>query len=299
MKPRELYSGAAPAAMAQMGQGLSEAGANIGRITQQGYQNLGQGLASGIQAVGQAYADYKKMGTEIKSTENFYNSLKESKLLPPGLQESIDTTINSEAFKNLGTADKAAYWGNIKSLAGQSIAHNWAMDKVAAEGRFAYDRAKLAADTQLKDPYYRAVAPALVSAGMDTGVSVTPGTPRVRNVSGGVVPRAGGGGGGVDITGGETFTPYDNAEKPRTIFNLNPEKDMSLPADAQAPQVSGGVLAPMQDLGKAIDLNRLTSFEGVDDATQAAISGMGHTSDSWNQLSPDARNSILNSLKKK
>jgi hypothetical protein len=133
MKPRELYSGQAPAAMAQMGQGISEVGANIGRIMQQGYQQAGQAIGQGLQAVGQAYGDYKKMGSEIKASEGFYKSMKEGGYLPENMQTEIDATINSDAFKNSSTSDKAAYWNNIKSFAGQSIAHKWSMDKISSE----------------------------------------------------------------------------------------------------------------------------------------------------------------------
>ena len=133
MKPREMYSGAAPAAMGMMGQGLAEVGANIARTTAQGSQALGQGIGQVGQAIGEAYADYKKMGSEIKASEGFYKSMKEGGYLPENMQTEIDATINSDAFKNSSTADKAAYWNNIKSFSGQSIAHKWSMDKIAAE----------------------------------------------------------------------------------------------------------------------------------------------------------------------
>jgi len=55
-KPVNLYQGQAPAAMAQMGQGISQAGGAIGEMLMKGYAGLGQGLASGInQAVNQYY----------------------------------------------------------------------------------------------------------------------------------------------------------------------------------------------------------------------------------------------------
>jgi len=59
MKPRELYSGPAPAAQAQMGAGILEAGANIGRSIQSGYESLGKSLGAGLQAVGGAVGQYR------------------------------------------------------------------------------------------------------------------------------------------------------------------------------------------------------------------------------------------------
>jgi len=47
MKARELYSGSAPAAMGQMGQGLNEVGAGIARSIQSGYSQLGQSIGQG------------------------------------------------------------------------------------------------------------------------------------------------------------------------------------------------------------------------------------------------------------
>jgi hypothetical protein len=56
-KPISMFQGPAPQAMAMMGQGLSEAGANIGRFYQQGLSDLGKGIASGIQGAASQYKD--------------------------------------------------------------------------------------------------------------------------------------------------------------------------------------------------------------------------------------------------
>jgi hypothetical protein len=55
-KPINLYQGPAPAAMGMMGQGILEAGANIGRTIQSGYESMGKGLGQGIQSAGSAIA---------------------------------------------------------------------------------------------------------------------------------------------------------------------------------------------------------------------------------------------------
>lgn len=68
-KPINLYQGAAPAAMAQMGQGMAEVGANIGRTLQRGYESMGQGIASGITAVADAYKQSKEDEAKFNATK--------------------------------------------------------------------------------------------------------------------------------------------------------------------------------------------------------------------------------------
>lgn len=132
-KPRELYSGAAPQAMSQMGAGIADAYANAGRIEGQGMMAMGQGIAQGLSAAGQAYGDYKKMQSQVKSSENFYNSMKKGGYLPEQMTKGIDATVDSEAYKNMGTAEKAQYWGNVQSFTGNAISNQAAMDKMKAE----------------------------------------------------------------------------------------------------------------------------------------------------------------------
>jgi len=75
MKPRELYSGPAPAAQAQMGAGVLEAGANIGRSIQSGYQALGQGLASGITSAAGSIAGAMGQLNTMKAANKVTESL--------------------------------------------------------------------------------------------------------------------------------------------------------------------------------------------------------------------------------
>jgi hypothetical protein len=67
--------------MGMMGQGLSEAGANIGRSLQSGYQNLGQGLASGISAAASVYAQHKELKDSNKAYENLIKNPKTQQML--------------------------------------------------------------------------------------------------------------------------------------------------------------------------------------------------------------------------
>jgi hypothetical protein len=91
MKPKDLYSGPAPQAQAMMGQGLLEAGANIGRSIQSGYESLGKGIGAGIQAVGQAYANYDTAKASNKMTETLLgNEEMSKKILGISGQERVD-----------------------------------------------------------------------------------------------------------------------------------------------------------------------------------------------------------------
>lgn len=55
MKPLNPYQGQAPAAMAQMGQGISQAGGAIGEMLMKGYAGLGEGLSRGINSAVSQY----------------------------------------------------------------------------------------------------------------------------------------------------------------------------------------------------------------------------------------------------
>jgi hypothetical protein len=68
-KPINLYQGPAPAAMAQMGAGMAEVGANIGRTLQGGYESMGKSLAGGITSLAGAYKEYKDDQAKFDATK--------------------------------------------------------------------------------------------------------------------------------------------------------------------------------------------------------------------------------------
>lgn len=148
-KPRELYSGPAPErTFAQMGAGIADAYANVGRIEGQGMQALGQGIAQGITAAAGAISDYKKMQSQIKSSEGFYNTLKEGGYLPPELAKGIDATVNSEVYKNMGTAEKAQFWNQATNFTGNAIGQFYRMQQIEAEQGGALQRAQIGVGPQ-------------------------------------------------------------------------------------------------------------------------------------------------------
>ena len=140
-KPRELYSGAAPQAMSQMGQGIADAYANVGRIEGQGMQALGQGIAQGLTAAGGAIGDYKKMSSQVKSSENFYNTMKEGGYLPPEMTKGIDTMVGGDVYKNMGTAEKAQFWGDVRAYNAAALGQYHKMQQIEAEQKGMFNRA--------------------------------------------------------------------------------------------------------------------------------------------------------------
>lgn len=131
-KPINLYQGSAPAAMAQMGQGISEAGARIGQIMQGGYESMGSGLSKGINTAVGEYAKYKDMNSQVKASEKSYQTLKS--YLPEEVQKQFDSQIESmNQDPNLSLRDKAAFWDQAKSFIGTSVGQTFQMQKQKAE----------------------------------------------------------------------------------------------------------------------------------------------------------------------
>jgi hypothetical protein len=151
-RPRELFNTPAPQAMSMMGQGIADAYARAGEIEGKGMLAMGQGIAQGLtsaaSSIAGAYGDYKKMQSQIKTSEGFYNTLKESGYLPPELAKGIDTTVNSEVYKNMGTAEKAQFWNQATNFAGNAIGQYHKLQQIEAEQTGAMDRAKVSVGPQ-------------------------------------------------------------------------------------------------------------------------------------------------------
>jgi hypothetical protein len=140
-KPRELFNTPAPQAMSQMGAGIAEAYANAGRIQGQGVAAMGESIGKGIQAGVSAYTGYKQMQSQVKSSENFYNTMKEGGYLPPEMTAGIDKTVNSDVYKNMGTAEKAQFWGDVKGYTGNALGQYYKMQQIEAEQKGLFNRA--------------------------------------------------------------------------------------------------------------------------------------------------------------
>ena len=100
----------APEAMKNMGAGLIEAGANIGRMQEQGYAALGQGIGQGIQSLGKAYNDYKenKAHSDMAKTILGSKSLSGSIL---GIQDDEERKKLLDQY-NQGIKENGLTWGS-------------------------------------------------------------------------------------------------------------------------------------------------------------------------------------------
>lgn len=88
MKPQDLYSGNAPTAMAQMGQGLAQAGANIANIQNQGSSAMTSGLMGGVNTALNQYQQYESAKTSNDITRSMIKDPEYGKLL--GLDPSAE-----------------------------------------------------------------------------------------------------------------------------------------------------------------------------------------------------------------
>jgi hypothetical protein len=170
--------------MSQMGQGILEAGANIGRSIQGGYESMGRGLAggisSGISAVASAYGDYKKMQSDVKASQKAYETFKN--FLDPQTQQQIDSQIESmNKDTTLSLQDKSAFWNQAKTVMGGAINQKFAIDKQqqelnaaaarqAASEAAARDRTVLGAQSQFDIEQLRQKYRAQQSGGVNFGL---------------------------------------------------------------------------------------------------------------------------------
>lgn len=147
MKARELYSGAAPAAMGQMGQGLNEVGAGIARSIQSGYSQLGQSIGQGLMSAGQAYKDYKQAKTSNDITRMMIEDPEHGKMLgldpnDPNYQKRKDDMLSqlNQTIKEHGQFGGAQFSKQVLA----PIYANYALGQEYAQ--------KLKIATALSDP---------------------------------------------------------------------------------------------------------------------------------------------------
>lgn len=118
--------------MAKMGDGILEAGANIGRTLQSGYESMGKSIAGGITAAAGAYAQYKDTQSQVKAAEKSYETLKN--YLPEDVRKQFDTQIESlNKSDTTSLRDKAAFWDQAKSFIGTSVGQSFQMQKQKQE----------------------------------------------------------------------------------------------------------------------------------------------------------------------
>jgi len=122
-----------------MGQGILEAGANIGKTLQAGYEGAGAAIAKGITSAASAYADYKKLKTEVAADEKVLGTL--TKFMTPEMKTMFDDTSNSD----IPYAEKSALYKRAFEYIGGAVTQKHAMDKLQTSGNI---QAGLAAEEQ-------------------------------------------------------------------------------------------------------------------------------------------------------
>lgn len=127
-KPINPYQGAAPAAISQMGQGVLEAGANIGRTLQGGYEAMGKGIASGITAAGDAYKQYKEDEAKFNATKKMYKAFGGS--LDEKQRQEIDSIF---ADTSMSVREKNALAPTLMQYLGASNQQQQALTKQQRE----------------------------------------------------------------------------------------------------------------------------------------------------------------------
>jgi len=135
MKPRELYSGQAPIAMAQMGQGMAEVGSRIADITLRGQEAMAKGISSGVNAVADAYKEHKNMVAENKSAANMNQDLRDSNLLPESLTSRIDAQVSTKDgwYAKATPLERNKFWKDFDPYFKASIANQYAINRIEAE----------------------------------------------------------------------------------------------------------------------------------------------------------------------
>ena len=114
--------------MSQMGAGILEAGANIGRTIQGGYESMGKGIASGITAAADAYKQYKDDQAKFDATKKMFKTFSGS--LNEQERQGIDEIF---ADTSMSVREKNALAPTLMQYLGASQQQKQALEKQRAE----------------------------------------------------------------------------------------------------------------------------------------------------------------------
>ena len=114
--------------MAQMGAGMAEVGANIGRTLQRGYESMGQGIAGGITAAADAYVQYKEDQAKFDATKKMFKTFGGS--LNEDERKGIDEIF---ADTSMSVREKNALAPTLMQYLGASQQQKQALEKQKAE----------------------------------------------------------------------------------------------------------------------------------------------------------------------
>ena len=114
--------------MAQMGAGMAEVGANIGRTLQRGYESMGQGIAGGITAAADAYVQYKEDQAKFDATKKMFKTFGGS--LNEDERKGIDEIF---ADTSMSVREKNALAPTLMQYLGASQQQKQALEKQQKE----------------------------------------------------------------------------------------------------------------------------------------------------------------------
>lgn len=100
-QPIRLYQGPAPAAMSQMGAGLSEAGANIGKTWQNAYSSIGQSIGQGLVSLGQGIGSMNQASKEAQASSKMADTILKSPSLSSQILGIEDNASGREIRQSL------------------------------------------------------------------------------------------------------------------------------------------------------------------------------------------------------
>jgi hypothetical protein len=74
--------------------------------------------------------------------------MKEGGYLPPEMTKGIDTMVGGDVYKNMGTAEKAQFWGDVKGYTGNALGQYYKMQQIEADQAGAMSRAQVGVGPQ-------------------------------------------------------------------------------------------------------------------------------------------------------
>lgn len=178
MKPYNPYEQQAPAAMAQMGQGILQAGGNIGDTWGRAYAKVGETLANKLEgAVGKIFGvmtekekEKKDLEAKVKGGEKLYDFIGSG--LDPKLKSNFDASIAAmNADSSMSLKDKAMFWEDAKNYLIGGVNNQYRMQLQGAQDAAAMARTQAQIAAQQVAPYNEAYAKTLYGG---AGSSVQP-----------------------------------------------------------------------------------------------------------------------------
>lgn len=319
MKPRELYSGAAPTAMGQMGAGILEAGANIGRSMQSGYEALGKGIASGITSAAASYSQYKQLDAESKSAEKMFNSLADENYLPKTVVERIRT--QAEEMKGASALDRNAFWKDQKAMLGNAVGQSYQMEIAKQQGLNAINsnpnfalieahKGLLAAQADLAKAQANQKGTVANPMNAFEGAGPAPTPIRRSGTSGGVVPSATGlpaAGGGTGYYQAPANTSISDLKNPfaapgtpvptASVFSLNAPVGASDSLDTQqklslSPSGATPLIPELSEMEKGDQIKWNDLFSWEQDAIKKKMKSGKFGEAQWSIMHPETQKNI-------